>query len=148
MTELERYRAEERRRLVFGLDQAQDGEEDEAGFNWKKGFAPPGGGNGGPDGEEPDRPRKKKRPWFDYLIISENSKAKATYDIYINLLVAFSCFTTIYFVSFDDTPPAGMEIFNYIVEASFFLDLTMNFLTEYIDPDTYQPVRSIPQIGR
>jgi hypothetical protein len=81
-------------------------------------------------------------------VIKENSKWKATFDFYINLLVAYSCFTTIYFVSFDDTPSKVLNIFNYIVEASFLSDFLMNFLTEYIDPDTYQPVRQISRIGK
>jgi hypothetical protein len=51
--------------------------------------------------------------------------------------VAYSCFTTIYFVSFDDQPSSMLDIMNYIVEASFLSDFIMNFLTEYIDTDTY-----------
>ena len=78
---------------------------------------------------------------MDYIIISENSKWKATFDIYITFLVAYSCFTTVYYVAFDDVPSNVLEIVNYIVEGSFFLDFSFNFLTEYTDPDSYQKVR-------
>ena len=47
MTELEKYRTEERKRLIYGIrvesnfDNGDD--EGEGGFTWRKGFAPPGG---------------------------------------------------------------------------------------------------------
>jgi len=40
--------------------------------------------------------RVKKKHWSDRLIIRENSKWKASFDMLINLLVGYSCFTTIY----------------------------------------------------
>ncbi len=85
--------------------------------------------------------KPNKKSFIDYIIISENSKWKATFDIYITFLVAYSCFTTVYYVAFDDIPTQTLEIVNYIVEGSFFLDFSFNFLTEYTDPDTYQKVR-------
>jgi len=84
----------------------------------------------------------------DYIIISENSKWKATFDIYITFLVAYSCFTTVYYVAFDDVPSNVLEIVNYIVEGSFFLDFSFNFLTEYTDPDSYQKVRQLSMISK
>lgn len=120
MTELEKYRSEERKRLIYGVRRAISGDNDiplsgkeEEGFTWRKGFAPGAqSGEGTPSSSTQHTDvattggsrsaKSKKRSWIDKLIISENSKMKATLDIYINLLVAYSCFTTIYFVSFDD----------------------------------------------
>jgi len=48
--------------------------------------------------------KPNKKSFIDYIIISENSKWKATFDIYITFLVAYSCFTTVYYVAFDDIP--------------------------------------------
>lgn len=77
------------------------------------------------------------------MIIRENSKWKAAFDIYINLLVAYSCFTTIFFVCFTANTVVEMEVFNYIVEVSFVIDVMCNFLTEYKDPETYETIRSL-----
>lgn len=47
--------------------------------------------------EEEDYDKKeKKKTCVDYLLIKENAKWKAGWDIFINLLVAYSCFMTIY----------------------------------------------------
>lgn len=146
MSELEAYRADMRKRLIFGVELDQLNDHDETiGFQWKKGFAPPANSSAAGSGSAIGAGfnKKKKRSFLDYMVISENSKWKATFDIYINLLVAYSCFTTIYFVSFDDQPSNGLDILNYLVEVSFLSDFLMNFLTEFIDPDTYQPVRSL-----
>jgi hypothetical protein len=101
--------------------------------------------------DEPKLTVKKKsvkKSFIDYIIISENSKWKAAFDIYITFLVAYSCFTTVYYVAFDDTPSSSLEILNYVVEGSFFADFAFNFLTEYTDPDTYQRVRSLGSISK
>ena len=85
---------------------------------------------------------------MDYLIIKENAKWKAVWDIVINLFVAFSTFSTIYQVCFNVSTALGLDIFTRIVESSFFIDIIMNFLTEYRDPETYETVRSIPKIAK
>ena len=53
------------------------------------------------ESEEDTDKKGKKKGILDYLIIKENSKWKATFDIYINLMVAYSCFTTTFFVCFN-----------------------------------------------
>jgi hypothetical protein len=98
--------------------------------------------------EEEGEKKVKKKSFFENIIIKENSKWKAAFDIYINLMVAYSCFTTIYFVCFNAEVTLEIEILNYIVEASFLIDIIMNFLTEYKDPETYETVRSLGKIAR
>ena len=39
---------------------------------------------------------KAPRGFIDYFIISDKSRWKAVFDIWIALLVGYSCFTTIY----------------------------------------------------
>lgn len=41
-----------------------------------------------------------------------------------------------------------MDIFNYMVEICFGLDIFMNFLTEYKDHETYETVRSLSKIAK
>ena len=98
--------------------------------------------------EEEAEKKVKKRSYIDYLIIKENSKLKATFDIYINIMVAYNCFTTIYFVCFNADQPQGIDIANYLVEVSFFFDIMFNFLTEYKDPETYETIRSLSKIAK
>lgn len=49
--------------------------------------------------EEETEYSAKKVHWSDFLIIKENSKKKAAFDMFINIMVAYSCFTTIYYVA-------------------------------------------------
>ena len=137
-------RAKMRQKLIFGIrmnikdtDEVEDDQQDEySKLNQNDSQST--------NQYEPQLLVKKKpnkKSFIDYIIISENSKWKATFDIYITFLVAYSCFTTVYYVAFDDIPTQTLEIVNYIVEGSFFLDFSFNFLTEYTDPDTYQKVR-------
>ena len=41
-----------------------------------------------------------------------------------------------------------IDVINYIVEVSFFLDIVLNFLTEYKDPETYESIRSHSKIAK
>lgn len=40
--------------------------------------------------------KSEKKPWSDKLIISENNKFKAIFDMIMLVLVAYSCFTSIF----------------------------------------------------
>lgn len=68
--------------------------------------------------------------------------------MWINLLVAYSCFTTIYYVAFANPKNAVAQIFEIFVEIFFGLDIASNFFVEYKDNDTYDFVRSIPKISK
>ncbi len=100
-----------------------------------------------PEEEEPEK-IVQKHGFFDRIIIKENSKWKAAFDIFINLLVAYSCFTTIYFVCFTSYSTIEVDVINIIVEISFFFDIVINFLTEYKDPETYETIRSLSKIAK
>ncbi len=83
----------------------------------------------------------KKQHWTDKLIIRENSKKKATFDIFINILVGYSCFTTIYQVSFDSIDNKYVYIFDLFTEFMFAFDIVFNFLMEYKDQETYETIK-------
>ncbi|CDW87085.1 cation channel family protein [Stylonychia lemnae] len=100
----------------------------------------------------------QKKPFLDRFIISQSNKWKATFDIWMLLLVGYSCFTSIFqqfnkiiiqfSVSFDQPTNMFQVNFDIVVEAFFWLDLALNFLQEFKDPETYQNVRDIKSISK
>jgi hypothetical protein len=70
--------------------------------------------------------RNKKRPCADYLIIGVDSKWKAVFDMIVLVFVGYSTVTSAFYVSFAG-PPRGMEIFDYVVEFVFLIDLVLRF---------------------
>jgi hypothetical protein len=49
---------------------------------------------------EEKQQKAKNKTCADSLIISENDKYKATFDVFMLLFVGYSCFTSVYYVSF------------------------------------------------
>lgn len=76
------------------------------------------------------------------LIIRENSRWMAYYEIFITLLVAYSCIETMYIFSFNISVEGDHKIFDILVEVFFAIDMLLNFLKEYKDPETYENVWS------
>jgi hypothetical protein len=101
------------------------------------------------ENEEEEEVVASKKHWTNKLIIKETSKLKAAYDIYINLIVAYSCFETIYIVCFSPNIPNYQQYFDdYYIQICFLIDIIFSFLTEYKDPETYETIRSISKIGK
>ena len=85
-----------------------------------------------------------KKNWYDRLIISpKNSPMKRYFDLLVLLLVGYSCITSLYYVAFAHSH----NIFGYIVELFFVIDLVLNFFTEHINEDTHEPVRQFKVIA-
>ena len=89
----------------------------------------------------------KNKTFFDKLIISESSKWKAVFDIWMLILVGYSWITSIFYVAF--TAPTNLYhiIFDWSVEVCFFSDLVFNFFQEYKDPETYENIKSHKKIA-
>ena len=71
------------------------------------------------------------------MIISWDNQKKAIFDIFVLLLVGYSCVMTMYIVSFS--PKQENDVLNIIekvVEQIFVLDLLLNFITSYKDVET------------
>ncbi|CAI2386506.1 unnamed protein product [Moneuplotes crassus] len=81
-----------------------------------------------------------KESLLDYFIINAKSRWKSIFDIVMLFLVAYSCFTSIFYVTF--APPSKIPhiIFDWMVEFAFVLDMLFNFFQEYIDTETHEPV--------
>lgn len=81
------------------------------------------------------RPKK----WQDYIkaemfIISIDSSWKTIFDTFTLIIVTYSIFTTLYYVSFS--PPTRsytMYILDEVALYVFVCDFVFNFLTEYVD---------------
>ena len=59
----------------------------------------------------------------------------------LNLLVAYSCFTTIYYVAFENPRNKKIQVFEIFVEIFFGIEIASNFFVEYKDTDTYENVK-------
>lgn len=77
--------------------------------------------------ETDDKNSKKKKTCKDYLIMSENNKWKAAFDVAVLLLVGYSCFTTMYYVAFAQPTNPYQKAVDTGVEVFFATDLVLNF---------------------
>lgn len=53
-----------------------------------------------------------------------------------------------FYITFNSSHSQGQEIFDWIVNLMFLLDLIHNFLKEYEDPETFQDVRDFKKIAK
>jgi len=70
---------------------------------------------------------KEVKSWKDKLIISEDNKQKAIFDVFVLFLVGYSCVTSVYYVSFNEINNEFITKFETMVELLFGLDLFLNF---------------------
>lgn len=75
------------------------------------------------------------------FIISMNSQWKAVFDTSILLVIGYSCFTTVLYISFDITTGPFLSFIDNVVTACFALDFIFNFFQEYQDKETFARVR-------
>lgn len=95
-----------------------------------------------------DKNSQIRKTLSDRLIINENSKWKTVFDIFMLFLVAYSCFTSVFYVAFDSPKNIPQIVFDWIVEGFFICDLVFNFFQEYKDPETYENVRNHKKIAK
>ena len=65
-------------------------------------------------------------------VIGINSIRKAWWDLFMDLLMAFSVLTTLYFLGFDPYPPEGMYILDQLVRIFFIGDIFVIFFSEMV----------------
>lgn len=63
------------------------------------------------------------------------------FDTSILLVIGYSCFTTVFYVSFQQTQQPIMKIIDMLVTITFFCDFVFNFFQEYQDKETFQMIR-------
>jgi len=93
--------------------------------------------------------KQASRSWKEKIIIDSESKTKAIFDVFVLLLVGYSCITSVYNVAIRSTEQQyALELFDSIVEASFIVDLLLNFIQSYKDPETFQTIVDLKLIAR
>ena len=83
---------------------------------------------------------------MENLIIRLESPWKPFFDAMVLLVTAYSCFTTVWLVSFSQTSEGMMKIIDDIVTIIFAFDLVFNCMTEFQDRETFQRIANIKQI--
>lgn len=80
------------------------------------------------DMQSVENSHKEKKTWKERIIIPHDSKWKAIFDVFILLLVGYSCVISVYYIAFE--PKKGDNSFNIdqIGEYFFGLDLALNFI--------------------
>ena len=88
--------------------------------------------------------------WKESLIISSGSSGKAIFDVIILFFVGYSCVTSVFNVSFKFTENPDQKsqdefwyYFEQFTEYLFILDLLLNFITAYKNPETQEDVVDI-----
>lgn len=80
------------------------------------------------------------------LIISQQSRWKAIFDTTIIAVIAYSCFTTVYYVAFDATQSESAKNKDLVVTVFFSFDFFFNMAQEYQDKETFVRIRDHKKI--
>jgi hypothetical protein len=81
------------------------------------------------------------------LIIDLDAGWKAIFDTSILLVIGYSCFTTVFYVSFDSKISPTMRFVDSCVTFAFAMDFIFNFFQEYQDKETMNKVRDHKKIA-
>ena len=81
------------------------------------------------------------------FIISMNSKWKTIFDTSILIVIGYSIFTTVLYISFEIKESEIISIINTMVMISFACDFVFNFFQEYLDQETQRGVKNHKQIA-
>ena len=76
-----------------------------------------------------------KKTWKERIIIPHDSKWKAIFDVFILLLVGYSCVKSVYYLAFDPFKKETSFNFDQLAEYLFGLDLALNFIQSFKDPE-------------
>lgn len=80
--------------------------------------------------------------WKDYIMIEPDSRKKALFDVIVLFFIGYSCVTSVYNVAFNFAEPQNtgyesfLDFFDVFVEVIFFIDLFLNFIWCFNNPDT------------
>lgn len=65
--------------------------------------------------------------FFDQFIISRESEWKSVFDIWVLVLVGYSCIASLYYVAFSSPTKKAHIYWEWVVEIFFYSDLILNF---------------------
>ena len=81
------------------------------------------------------------------LIIPPENKYKSIFDVFVLILVAYSCIQSILNMTFNIEPTDGMTIVFYSVESCFYLDFILSFFQGYLDVEEQKKVFEFRKIA-
>lgn len=86
--------------------------------------------------------------FFHTLIIHPDSKWKSFFDVWILLLVGYSCISNIYFTAFSVEKTMSDEIIFWTVEIFFYFDFAFSWFMGYRDTETTECVWEFKEIAK
>ena len=92
--------------------------------------------------------KDQKKTCKERIIIDANNKWKAIFDVFILLLVGYSCVTSMLYAAFTPTNNEIQKNFDLVVEVFFWTDLCLNFVQSYKHPETYETITDIKLIAQ
>lgn len=92
--------------------------------------------------------KDQQRSCRERIIIDAENKWKAIFDVFILLLVGYSCVTSMLYAAFTPTDNEIQIVFDLVVEGFFWTDLILNFLQSYKHPETYETITDLKQIAQ
>jgi len=81
------------------------------------------------------------------LIIPPENKYKSIFDVFVLILVAYSCIQSILNMTFNIEQSDGMFIVFYAVESCFYLDFILSFFQGYHDVEEQKKVFEFRKIA-
>ena len=83
------------------------------------------------DSDTPNVPEKApqaQKNWKEYFFLDPEKRFLNIFDTYMLLVIAYSCFTSAYYVAFSFPETDQLLILEHIVFGSYTLDILFNFL--------------------
>jgi hypothetical protein len=71
---------------------------------------------------------------FDILVISHDNPYKSKFDVFLLILVVYSCISALYNSAFLPSRNIYFVVLDWAVEGFFYTDLILSFFQGYIDP--------------
>jgi len=80
-------------------------------------------------------------------IIHPDTKWKSMFDVFILMLVGYSCITNLYVTAFSVDKTTSDEVIFWIVEVFFYFDFGFTWMMGYRDPETLECVWTFREIA-
>lgn len=84
---------------------------------------------------------------FHHYIIHPDAKWKSFFDVFILMLVGYSCITNLYVTAFSVEKTASDDIIFWIVEVFFYFDFGFSWFMGFRDPETFEEVWTFKEIA-
>ena len=100
------------------------------------------------DGNDEDTGGMNGKSVMDYFILAADNPYKSKFDVFVLVLVGYSCITSLYNAAFTPLAQPGIVVWDWMVEGFFYTDLVLSFFHAYIDEETDEMVEDFVSIYR